>query len=148
MTRSGCSSSSRPPTRSPGGRVEITTDRGSSAEPYPLFGYERQDYDQLYAEKLELLMTINNTADGARVSWAGTVRPALANLAVVSRPVHGRLPIWLGTGGSAPSSARTGKLGLPVSYGIIGGTPSRFAPLAKLYRSSAAQAGHSVGPSA
>jgi len=127
-----------------GGRVEITAGRGSSAESYPLFGYERQDYDQLYAEKLDLLMSINNAdTDGARVSWAGTLRPALTDLAVVPRPVRGRLPLWLGTGGSAPSSARAGKLGLPVSYGIIGGTPSRFAPLAKLYRSSAAQAGHS-----
>ncbi len=89
-------------------------------------------------------MSINNANnDTARVSWAGMVRPALTDLAVVPRPVHGRLPIWLGTGGSAPSSARAGKLGLPVSYGIIGGTPSRFAPLAKLYRSSAAHAGHS-----
>ncbi|WP_427134008.1 LLM class flavin-dependent oxidoreductase [Pseudarthrobacter sp. S9] len=126
-----------------GGRVEITAGRGSSAESYPLFGYERHDYDTLYAEKLDLLTSINNTDDGARVSWEGTVRPGLQNLAVVPRPVSGRLPIWLGTGGSAPSSARAGKLGLPVSYGIIGGTPSRFASLAKLYRSSAVQAGHS-----
>ncbi len=126
-----------------GGRVEITAGRGSSTESYPLFGYERQEYDQLYAEKLDLLMTINNTDDRGLVSWAGTVRPALQNLAVVPRPVSGRLPIWLGTGGSAPSSARAGKLGLPISYGIIGGTPARFAPLAKLYRSAAAQAGHS-----
>lgn len=126
-----------------GGRVEITAGRGSSVESYPLFGFERHDYDQLYAEKLDLLMTINNTENpDALVSWKGTVRPDLQNLAVVPRPVHGRLPIWLGTGGSAPSSARAGLLGLPVSYGIIGGTPSRFAPLAKLYRATAQQHGH------
>jgi alkanesulfonate monooxygenase SsuD/methylene tetrahydromethanopterin reductase-like flavin-dependent oxidoreductase (luciferase family) len=128
-----------------GGRVEITAGRGSSAESYPLFGYERQDYDRLFAEKLDLLMTVNNARDdGARVSWAGTVRPALQYLAVVPRPVRGQLPIWLGTGGSAPS-ASAGRLGLPVSYGIIGGTPARSAPLAKLYRSCAVQAGHSGG---
>ncbi|WP_427134012.1 LLM class flavin-dependent oxidoreductase [Pseudarthrobacter sp. S9] len=124
-----------------GGRVEITAGRGSSVETFPLFGYDLNDYDRLYAEKLDLLMTINNSKT-ENVTWSGTVRPALHDLAVVPRPVNGRLPLWLATGGSAPSSARAGKLGLPVSYGIIGGTPSRFASLAKLYRSSAVQAGH------
>jgi probable LLM family oxidoreductase len=122
-----------------GGRVEITAGRGSSVESYPLFGHDLQDYDQLYAEKLDLLMNINQNE---RVTWSGTVRPPLNDLAVVPRPVNGSLPIWLGTGGSAPSSARAGRLGLPISYGIIGGAPSRFAPLAELYRRSAAQAGH------
>lgn len=124
-----------------GGRVEITAGRGSSVETFPLFGYDLQDYDQLYTEKLDLLMTINDNKT-EKVTWSGTVRPDLHDLAVVPRPVNGRLPIWLATGGSAPSSARAGKLGLPISYGIIGGAPSRFAPLAKLYRQSAAQAGH------
>lgn len=124
-----------------GGRVEITAGRGSSVETFPLFGHDLQDYDQLYAEKLDLLLTINNSGSAA-VSWSGNVRPALQDLAVVPRPVNGRLPIWLATGGSAPSSARAGQLGLPISYGIIGGAPARFAPLTKLYRQSAAQAGH------
>lgn len=123
-----------------GGRVEITAGRGSSVETFPLFGHDLQDYDRLYAEKLDLLMTINNSKTES-VTWSGTVRPALHNLAVVPRPVNGRLPLWLATGGSAPSSVRAGKLGLPVSYGIIGGAPHRFAPLADLYRASAAQAG-------
>jgi probable LLM family oxidoreductase len=125
-----------------GGRIEITAGRGSSVETFPLFGYDLNDYDRLYAEKLDLLMTINNSKT-ENVTWSGTVRPDLHNLAVVPRPVNGSLPLWLATGGSAPSSVRAGKLGLPVSYGIIGGTPSRFAPLAELYRQTAAQAGHS-----
>lgn len=124
-----------------GGRVEITAGRGSSVETFPLFGYDLADYDRLYAEKLDLLMTINDSPTES-ISWSGTVRPALTDLAVVPRPVRGRLPIWLATGGNAASSARAGKLGLPVSYGIIGGEPHRFAPLAELYRRSATQAGH------
>jgi len=123
-----------------GGRVEITAGRGSSVETFPLFGYDLKDYDVLYAEKLELLLAINNSSTG-NITWSGTVRPELDSLAVVPRPVNA-LPVWLATGGSAPSSVRAGKLGLPVSYGIIGGAPARFAPLADLYRRSAAQAGH------
>lgn len=110
-------------------------------ETFPLFGYDLNDYDRLYAEKLDLLMTINNSKT-ENVTWSGTVRPALQELAIVPRPVNGRLPLWLATGGSAPSSVRAGKLGLPVSYGILGGAPARFAPLAELYRQTAAQAGH------
>jgi probable LLM family oxidoreductase len=124
-----------------GGRVEITAGRGSSVETFPLFGYDLSDYDRLYAEKLDLLMTINNSKT-ENITWSGTVRPALHDLAVVPRPVNGSLPLWLATGGSAPSSVRAGKLGLPISYGILGGAPARFAPLANLYRRTAAQAGH------
>ncbi|HET6269402.1 MAG TPA: LLM class flavin-dependent oxidoreductase [Arthrobacter sp.] len=123
-----------------GGRVEITAGRGSSVETFPLFGYDLKDYDVLYAEKLDLLLALNNSGTG-NITWSGTVRPELNSLAVVPRPVNA-LPIWLATGGSAPSSVRAGQLGLPVSYGIIGGAPARFAPLADLYRRSAAQAGH------
>lgn len=124
-----------------GGRVEITAGRGSSIETFPLFGYDLGDYDRLYAEKLDLLMRINDS-DTTEVSWSGSVRPAMHELEVVPRAVRGTLPIWLATGGSAPSSARAGQLGLPISYGIIGGMPSRFAPLADLYRASAKRAGH------
>ena len=124
-----------------GGRVEITAGRGSSVETFPLFGYSLDDYDELYANKLNLLMALNS-ADSEEVTWSGARRPALDRLAVVPRPVAGKLPIWLATGGNAGSSARAGQLGLPVSYGIIGGAPHRFAPLADLYRRSAAQAGH------
>jgi alkanesulfonate monooxygenase SsuD/methylene tetrahydromethanopterin reductase-like flavin-dependent oxidoreductase (luciferase family) len=124
-----------------GGRIEITAGRGSSVETFPLFGFDLNDYDELYAQKLDLLLTLNNSTT-EHVSWSGTVRPPIPNLAVVPRPVNGSLPIWIATGGSAPSSARAGRLGLPISYGIIGGQPHRFAPLANLYRQSAAQAGH------
>ncbi|GAA4282477.1 LLM class flavin-dependent oxidoreductase [Brevibacterium daeguense] len=124
-----------------GGRIEITAGRGSSVETFPLFGYDLADYDELYANKLNLLMTINSSAD-AVVTWRGARRPDIPGLAVVPRPAAGRLPIWLATGGNAGSSARAGQLGLPVSYGIIGGAPHRFAPLAELYRRSAAAAGH------
>ncbi|MCU6479949.1 LLM class flavin-dependent oxidoreductase [Arthrobacter sp. A2-55] len=124
-----------------GGRIEITAGRGSSVETFPLFGYDLADYDQLYSEKLALLMAINS-AETENISWSGSVRPAIDNLAVVPRPLLGKLPLWIATGGSPASSARAGSLGLPVSYGIIGGAPHRFAPLARLYRESAAQAGH------
>ncbi|MET4095403.1 LLM class flavin-dependent oxidoreductase [Arthrobacter sp. UYCu712] len=124
-----------------GGRIEITAGRGSSVETFPLFGYDLNDYDTLYAEKLDLLLSIN-ASKIEKITWTGTVRPPLHDLAVVPRPAAERLPIWIGTGGSAPSSARAGRLGLPVSYGIIGGQPHRFAPLVDLYRQAAAQAGH------
>lgn len=127
------------------GRVEITAGRGSTGESFPLFGYDLSDYDRLYSEKLDLLMAINAAKDGW-VQWSGTVRPALdGQVAVVPRPTQGSLPIWVGTGGNPPSSVRAGQLGRPVAYGIIGGIPSSFGPLAELYRSSAARAGHS-GP--
>jgi len=122
-----------------GGRAEITAGRGSSIESFPLFGYDVADYDRLYAEKLDLLLQLNRSE---RVTWSGTVRPPLENALVVPRPLAGRLPIWLGTGGSPGSSARAGELGLPVAYGIIGGDAHRFAPLADLYRQAAADAGH------
>ena len=125
-----------------GGRIEITAGRGSSVETFPLFGYDLGEYDELYAEKLDLLMAINN-ADTQNVTWSGTKRPAIADLAVVPRPLGGKLPVWVATGGNASSSARAGQMGLPVSYGIIGGEPHRFAPLAELYRRAGAQAGHS-----
>ncbi|GAB3254346.1 LLM class oxidoreductase [Arthrobacter pigmenti] len=126
-----------------GGRIEITAGRGSSVETFPLFGHDLADYDELYANKLDLLMTINNSPDEV-VTWQGARRPDIPGLAVVPRPVNGRMPIWLATGGNAGSSARAGQLGLPVSYGIIGGAPHRFAPLADLYRATAAKAGHAA----
>lgn len=106
-----------------GGRIEITAGRGSSVETFPLFGYDLGEYDDLYTEKLDLLMSINN-AGSETVSWSGTKRPNIDALAVVPRPVAGKLPLWIATGGNASSSARAGKLGLPVSYGIIGESPT------------------------
>ncbi|OAV61867.1 LLM class flavin-dependent oxidoreductase [Enteractinococcus helveticum] len=126
-----------------GGRVEITAGRGSSVETFPLFGYDLADYDELYANKLDLLMTINDSSS-PQVTWQGARRPDIPGLDVVPRPYNSRMPIWLATGGNAGSSARAGQLGLPISYGIIGGAPARFAPLAQLYRKSADAAGHPV----
>src|SRR5699024_7416115 len=83
-----------------------------------------------------------NEADGPRVTWSGRTRPAIDDLEVVPRPVHGSLPIWVATGGNPSSALRTGQMGLPLSFGIIGGTFSRFARQVELYRRAAAQAGH------
>jgi probable LLM family oxidoreductase len=116
------------------GRAEITAGRGSSIESFPLFGYDLRDYDELYAEKLDLLLAIDRNE---RVTWQGRFRPALQDAEIVPRPDSGHLPIWLGTGGNPRSSLRAGQLGLPISYGIIGGQPHRFAQLAELYRRAA-----------
>ena len=119
------------------GRAEITAGRGSSTESFPLFGYSLNDYDELYAEKLDLLLAVNAAET---VNWSGQHRPALDNALVVPRPDGGSLPIWLGTGGNPQSSVRAALLGLPISYAIIGGEAARFAPLAELYRRAAKQA--------
>lgn len=124
-----------------GGRVEIVAGRGSSVETFPLFGHDLTEYDELFADRLSLLLALND-AGGPRVTWSGRTRPAIDDLEVVPRPVHGSLPIWVATGGNPSSALRTGQMGLPLSFGIIGGTFSRFARQAELYRRAAAQAGH------
>lgn len=118
------------------GRAEITAGRGSSTESYPLFGFERADYDRLFAEKLDLLQLLN---DHETVTWSGEYRPELEDALVVPRPENGKLRLWLGTGGSPGSSVRAGRRGLPAIYGIIGGQPAKFAPLMDLYRQAAAE---------
>ncbi|MDQ1525917.1 MAG: hypothetical protein QOG18_530 [Microbacteriaceae bacterium] len=122
------------------GRAEITAGRGSSIESFPLFGYNLQDYERLYEEKLDLLLTIDRDDP---VTWHGTVRAGLDDAVIVPRPDSGHLAIWLGTGGSPQSSMRAGRLGLPVAYGIIGGVPARFSALTDLYRRTANEAGFS-----
>lgn len=117
------------------GRAEITAGRGSSTESYPLFGYDLEDYDRLYGEKLDLLQLIN---ENDTVTWSGDFRAPLEDALVVPRPEHGSITLRLGTGGSPGSSVRAGRRGLPVVYGIIGGEPAKFAPLADLYRQAAA----------
>jgi alkanesulfonate monooxygenase SsuD/methylene tetrahydromethanopterin reductase-like flavin-dependent oxidoreductase (luciferase family) len=119
------------------GRAEITAGRGSSTESFPLFGFSLDDYDELYAEKLDLLLKINAAET---VTWNGKFRPALEDALVVPRPDSGALRIWLGTGGNPESSVRAGLLGLPITYAIIGGEAARFAPLADLYRRAAQHA--------
>jgi probable LLM family oxidoreductase len=122
-----------------GGRAEIMAGRGSFIESFPLFGYDLDDYDELYAEKLDLLLRIR---ENPRVTWAGRHRPALEDAVVWPRPVQDPLPVWVAVGGSPGSVVRAGTLGLPLTVAIIGGTVDRFVPLIELYRESAGRAGH------
>jgi probable LLM family oxidoreductase len=120
-----------------GGRAEIMAGRGSFTESFPLFGLDLEDYDELFAEKLELLLALR---DSERVTWSGRHRPALRDAAVYPRPLQQPLPVWIAVGGSPGSVVRAGTLGLPLMLAIIGGAPARFAPLIELYRQAVAQA--------
>lgn len=121
------------------GRAEMVVGRGSFIEAYPLFGLNLQDYDALFAEKLELLLKIR---DNDSVTWSGKFRPAMNNQPVYPRPVQKPLPIWLGVGGTPESFVRAGMLGLPLMVAIIGGETHRFRPLVDLYRQAGLRAGH------
>lgn len=123
------------------GRAEIMAGRGSFIESFPLFGYDLNDYHELFEEKLELLLKIR---ESEKVTWSGKHRPALNNLGVYPRPVQEPLPVWIGSGGTPQSVARAGQLGLPLVLAIIGGRPLQFAPLVQLYKRSAAQSGHDI----
>ena len=122
-----------------GGRAEIVAGRGSFTEAYPLFGFDLQDYDSLFDEKLRLLLEIR---DHERVTWSGKHRPPLRNQEIHPRPLQDPMPIWVGVGGSPESVIRAGSLGLPLMIAIIGGQPSRFRPLVDLYREAGVQSGH------
>ena len=122
------------------GRAEMVVGRGSSIEAFPLFGFRLEDYDSLFAEKLDLLLKIR---ENEHVHWSGKHRPALTGQGVYPRPVQNPLPIWLGVGGTPQSFARAGALGLPLMVAIIGGEPRRFRPLIDLYRETGARYGHS-----
>src|SRR5213593_692348 len=113
------------------GRAEMVVGRGSFIDSFPLFGYRLEDYDSLFAEKLDLLLKIR---DNEHVTWSGKHRPALTGQGVYPRPVQDPLPIWLGVGGSPASFVRAGELGLPLMVAIIGGETRRFRPLIDLYR--------------
>ena len=121
------------------GRAEMVVGRGSFIDSFPLFGYELEDYDALFAEKLDLLLKIR---DNEHVTWSGKFRPALTGQGVYPRPVQNPLPIWLGVGGTPGSFARAGALGLPLMVAIIGGRTHRFRPLVDLYRETGAKYGH------
>jgi probable LLM family oxidoreductase len=125
------------------GRAEIMAGRGSFIESFPLFGYDLDDYDELFAEKLDLLLRIRASE---RVTWSGRHRPAIEDLAVLPRPVQDPLPVWVAVGGSPQSAVRAGALGLPLALAIIGGMPERFAPVAELHRRAAERAGHDRPP--
>ena len=122
-----------------GGRAEIMAGRGSFIESFPLFGYSLDDYDELFAEHLDLLLALR---ESERVTWVGRHRPAIPGLGVYPRPVQDPLPVWIAVGGTPQSVVRAGSLGLPMALAIIGGQPARFAPFAELHRRAAAEAGH------
>jgi hypothetical protein len=121
------------------GRAEMVVGRGSSIEAFPLFGYRLEDYDELFTEKLELLLKIR---ESEFVSWTGRFRPAMKDLPVYPRPLQDPLPVWIGVGGTPASFARAGRLGLPLMVAIIGGETHRFRPLVDLYREAWLKAGH------
>jgi probable LLM family oxidoreductase len=122
-----------------GGRAEIMAGRGSFIESFPLFGYDTGDYNELFAEKLALLIKIREENP---VSWGGGHRAAIDARGVYPRPLQDEIPIWVAVGGTPESAARAGLLGLPMALAIIGGMPERFAPMADLYRRAAEQAGN------
>ncbi|QHT65921.1 LLM class flavin-dependent oxidoreductase [Rhodocytophaga rosea] len=121
------------------GRAEIMAGRGSFIESFPLFGYDLNLYDELFAEKLDLLIKLN---EQEKVNWKGKHRPSIQNLGVYPRPFQKNLPIWIAIGGTPESIARAAKLGLPMALAIIGGAPDRFAPHVKYYKDLFHQAGH------
>src|SRR5918992_1294080 len=123
------------------GRAEMVVGRGSSIEAFPLFGFRLEDYDSLFAEKLDLLLKIR---DNEHVYWSGKHRPSLNGQGVYPRPLQNPLPVWLGVGGTPESFVRAGLLGLPLMVAIIGGETHRFRPLVDLYRKAGKQAGYSA----
>jgi probable LLM family oxidoreductase len=123
------------------GRAEIVAGRGSSIEAFPLFGFDLDDYDSLFSEKLNLLLKIR---ENTHVRWTGKHRAPLTGQAVYPRPLQNPLPIWVGVGGTPESFVRAGTLGLPLMVAIIGGEPKRFRPLIDLYREAGRRAGHAA----
>jgi len=122
-----------------GGRAEIMAGRGSFIESFPLFGFDLDDYDELFTEKLDLLLKLR---DSEHVTWSGRMRPPLRGQGVYPRPLQNPLPVWIAVGGTPQSVIRAAKLGLPMALAIIGGMPERFAPVVDLYRDTARLAGH------
>jgi probable LLM family oxidoreductase len=121
------------------GRIDLVVGRGSFTEAFPLFGLSLADYDELFDEKLDLLLRIRAAET---VTWSGRHRPALTGQGVYPRPLQDPLPVWVGVGGTPTSFVRAGLLGLPLMVAIIGGQPRQFAPLVDLYRRAGAEAGH------
>lgn len=121
------------------GRAEIMAGRGSFIESFPLFGYNLNDYDELFSEKLEMLIKLN---ESEKISWKGNHTQSINNLGIYPRPFQNKLPIWIAVGGTPESVVRAAQLGLPMMLAIIGGMPARFAPYAKLYRDVYAKGSH------
>jgi len=123
-----------------GGRAEIMAGRGSFIESFPLFGYDLRDYDDLFAEKLQLLLAVR---DSEIVSWQGHHSQGIDGRGVYPRPLQDPLPVWVAVGGNPQSVVRAASLGLPMALAIIGGQPARFAPFVELHRRAAEETGHS-----
>ena len=121
------------------GRAEMVVGRGSFGEAFPLFGFGFEDYDELFSEKIELLLSIR---ENETINWSGKFRPSLINQSIYPRPIQNPLPIWLGVGGTPSSFVRAGILGLPLMIAVIGGETGRFRPLVDLYREAGEKAGH------
>lgn len=122
------------------GRAEIIAGRGAFVESFPLFGYDLNDYDELFEENIKLLQQLNANEI---VNWQGSFRSSLQNAMIAPRPVQEKLPIWIGVGGTPESAIRAGRLGTGLALAILGGDPIRFKPLVDLYRQAGAEAGHS-----
>jgi probable LLM family oxidoreductase len=123
------------------GRAELMAGRGAFTESFPLFGFELQDYDALYNEKLDLLLKLRTNE---RITWEGRFRSAMEGVEVAPRPSSGKLPIWIGAGGTPQSAVRAGQAGLPLNLANIGGEPARFKPFIDLYRKTGLAAGHAA----
>lgn len=121
------------------GRAEIMAGRGSFIESYPLFGYELDDYDALFSEKLDLLLRLR---EQECITWTGGLRPSLNDAGIYPRPEQKKIPVWIAVGGTPQSVVRAATLNLPMALAIIGGDPRRFAPFYQLYRETHAKAGH------
>ena len=126
-----------------GGRAEIMAGRGSFIESFPLFGFDLEHYDELFGEKLELLLALR---EGGPVTWQGQHRAPLDGAVIRPDAVQKPIPVWVAIGGNPPSVARAGLLGLPLAIAIIGGQPARMAPLADLHRRALAEGGHGPQP--
>lgn len=123
------------------GRAEVMVGRGSFIESFPLFGYDLQDYDELFTEKLEMLRKLN---EGEKITWTGRHTQSISNLGIYPRPYQDKLPVWIAAGGTPASAVRAGNLNMPLALAIIGGVPEQFVRFVNLYRQSAQQAGHDV----
>ncbi len=121
------------------GRAEIIAGRGAFVESYPLFGYDTQNYDELFAEHLDLFLTLSKKE---KITWSGQFRSPLRNVEVSPRPVQQQLPLWVGVGGTLESAARAGRLGVGMAIAMLGGDPKRFMPLVEAYRHAGIKAGH------
>jgi probable LLM family oxidoreductase len=123
------------------GRAEIIVGRGSFVESFPLFGFPLDQYDELFSERLDLLLEIRRAE---RVRWSGKRRAPIEDLGVYPRPVQSPLPVWIGVGGTPQSAVRAGRLGLPMTIAIIGGMPERFSIFVDKYRTAGERAGHDL----